>query len=271
MLEAMFDAHLHVVDSATSGRDQTDHPDGAWWEGVDAGPPAIAARLDAAGVSGGVLVQAVGAHGFDNRFVLASAAALGEQWRCVVAVGDHSDDPVGTLVRAVESGATGARLFSIPAPLESWLDDDRGHLIVETCRAIKMTPTICCMPEEVSIAARLVAAYPDVEFAIDHAGFASIGGDEGDLGDLVAQPNLTVKLSTGVFDHSPLEPAAVTRRLLDMVGHERLAWGSDHPQIRDRSYAELATLARSALDGLPSHVQAAVLVETTRRLWFPSS
>jgi L-fuconolactonase len=267
----MFDAHLHVVDSATSGPDQTDHPDGAWWEGVDADPPAIAARLEAAGVAGGVLVQAVGAHGFDNSFVLASAAALGEQWRCVVAVGADGDDPVGTLMSASEAGATGARLFSIPVPAESWLDDDRGHLIVETCREIKMTPTICCLPEEVAIAARLVAAYPDVEFAIDHAGFASIGGDEGDLGLLVAQPNLSIKLSTGVFDHSSLDPAAVARRLLDLVGQERLAWGSDHPQVRDRAYLELATLARSALDGLPSHVQGAVLVETARRLWFPSS
>ena len=76
----MIDAHLHVVDAATAGPDRTGHPDGAWWESLDASPASVAARVDAAGVAGGVLVQAVGAHGFDNTFVIESAAALGDRW-----------------------------------------------------------------------------------------------------------------------------------------------------------------------------------------------
>lgn len=264
----MIDAHLHVVDAATAGPDRTGHPDGAWWETLDASPASVAQRLAAAGVDGGVLVQAVGAHGFDNSFAIESAAALGARWRAVAAVGADDPDPVGTVESAAAAGATGARLFSVPLPEVSWLDADRGREVAERCRALGVTPTICCLPEEIGAAARLVAAVPDLEFAVDHAGFVSIGGDEGDLARLVAQPNVVVKLSTGVFDHSALAPSATVLRLLDLVGADRLAWGSDHPQIRDRDYATLADLARDAVAGLPDATRAAVLEGTTARLWF---
>ncbi|MDW3219263.1 MAG: amidohydrolase family protein [Acidimicrobiales bacterium] len=266
----MIDAHLHVVDAATAGPDRTGHPDGAWWEALDASPPTVAGRLAAAGVDGGVLVQAVGAHGFDNTFALESAAALGDRWRAVAAVGADDPDPAATLERAARAGATGARLFSVPLPEVSWLDADRGRVVAEQCRDLGLTPMICCLPEELPAAARLVAAVADLEFAIDHAGFVAIGGDEGELGALVAHENVVLKISTGVFDHSALDPAATVRRLLDLVGADRLAWGSDHPQIRDRDYRTLADLARASVDGLPDATRAAVLEGTTARLWFRS-
>lgn len=264
----MLDAHLHVVDATTAGPDRTSHPDGAWWETLDASPASVAARVDAAGVAGGVLVQAVGAHGFDNTFAMESAAELGAGWRAVAAVGADDPDPVGTIERAAAAGAAGARLFSVPLPEVTWLDADRGRAVAERCRDLALTPTICCLPDEIAAAARLVVELPDLEFAIDHAGFVSIGGDEGDLPALIANENVVLKLSTGVFDHSALDPAGTVERLLMLVGADRIAWGSDHPQVRDRSYGELAALGRAALDGFPDATRAAILEGTTARLWF---
>jgi len=264
----MIDAHLHVVDAATSGPDRTGHPDGAWWEAVDASPHAVADRVADAAVAGGVLVQAVGAHGFDNTFAIESARALGSAWRAVAAVGADDPDPVGTIEQAAAGGATGARLFSVPLPEVSWLDAERGIEVARRCRDLHITPTICCLPEELIAAGRLVAAVPDLEFAIDHAGFVSVGGDEGELAAVTSNENVVLKLSTGVFDHSTLDPRGTVDRLLDMVGAARLAWGSDHPQVRDRDYGELATLGRAAVDGLPDATRAAVLEGTTARLWF---
>lgn len=263
----MIDAHLHVVDAASAGPDRTGHPDGAWWETLDASPASVAARLAGADVAGGVLVQAVGAHGFDNTFAIESAAALGEAWAAVAAVGADDPDPVGTIERAAAAGASGARLFSVPLPEVSWLDADRGRAVAERCRDLGLTPTICCLPEEIGAAARLVAAVPDLEFAIDHAGFVSIGGDEGDLAALVANGNVVLKLSTGVLDHSALDPASTVERLLTLVGADRISWGSDHPQVRDRTYGELAALGRAAVAAQPARVADAILEENTRRLW----
>ncbi len=264
----MIDAHLHVVDPATSGPDRSGHPDGAWWEAVDASPAAVAGRLADSGVDGGVLVQAVGAHGVDNTHVLESALALGDRWRSVAAVGELDPSPITTVEHAAAGGAAGIRLFSIPRPRESWLDRDRGHDVVEVCRAHRLTPVICCLAEELDAAARLVEAFPDIEFALDHAGFVPIGGDEAGLAGLAAHDNVVVKLSTGVFDDSTLDPASTVGRLVDLVGGDRLAWGSDHPQVRDRSYSELADLARRAVEGLPDATRAAVLEGTAARLWF---
>ncbi|MEZ5245250.1 MAG: amidohydrolase family protein [Acidimicrobiales bacterium] len=266
----MLDAHLHVVDAATAGPDRTGHPDGAWWASIDASPGAVAERLARAGVDGGVLVQAVGAHGFDNSFALGTAAALGGRWRAVAAVGVDDPDPIGTIERAAAGGAVGVRFFSIPLPAMGWLDGDLGHELATRCRDLGLTPTICCLADELRAAARLARAFPDLEFALDHAGFVAVGGDEGDLELLTRTPNVVVKLSTGVFDHSALDPAATVGRLLDLVGADRLAWGSDHPQVRDRTYDELAALGRLAVERLPDATRAAVLEGTTARLWFSS-
>ncbi|MEQ8840524.1 MAG: amidohydrolase family protein [Acidimicrobiales bacterium] len=264
----MIDAHLHVVDGATAGPDRTGHPDGAWWEAIDAMPATVAARLERADVRGGVLVQAVGAHGFDNTFAIESAAALGPAWRSVAAVGADDPDPVHSVERAATAGAAGVRMFSVPLPEVSWLDADRGREVATACREQGLTPTICCLEQELAAAAELVTEFADMEFAIDHAGFVSVGGDEGDLALLVRRPNVVLKLSSGVFDHSALDPGATVRRLLDLVGTERLAWGSDHPQVRDRDYDTLAALGRASVDGLPDATRAAVLEGTTARLWF---
>lgn len=268
MLGAMIDAHLHVIDAATAGPDRTGHPDGAWWESIDASPAAVVDRLAAAGVDGGVLVQAVGAHGFDNTFAIETAAALGDRWQAVAAVGADDPDPVATVERAAAAGATGARLFSVPLPTVTWLDADRGRAVVERCAALGVTPMICCLPEELGAAAGLVRSLPELEFALDHAGFVSIGGDEGELAALARLDNVVLKLSTGVFDHSALDPVATVRRILALVGGDRIAWGSDHPQVRDRSYRELAALARAAVADLPDATRAAILGGTAARLWF---
>jgi L-fuconolactonase len=264
----MIDAHLHVVDAATAGPDRSGHPDGAWWRTIDASPTTIATRLADAGVDGGLLVQAVGAHGFDNTFAIESAAALGARWRAVAAVGADDPDPIATIDGAAEAGASGARLFSVPLPEVSWLDADRGRDVALRCRELGLTPTICCLPEELGSAARLVASVPDLQFALDHAGFVSVGGDEGDLGLVAAHDNVVIKLTTGVLDHAALAPADAVRRLIGLVGADRLAWGSDHPQVRDRDYAALAAFGRECVAGLAEGAQAAILGGTAARLWF---
>ena len=267
MLTGMIDAHLHVVDPATSGPDRSGHPDGAWWDAIDASPTAVARRLAEAEVRGGVLVQAFGAHGIDHTAAAAATAELGSDWRFVAAIDGVVD--VASHVDSVQAaGAAGLRLFSIPAPETPWLDADRGHEIVARCAARSIVPVVCCLQDELASVAALARAHPDVEFALDHIGFVGIGADETGLAPIAALPNVVLKLSTGVFDHSAFDPAATVRRLLDLVGADRLAWGSDHPQVRDRNYATLAALARDAVDELPDAQRAAVLEGTTARLWF---
>ncbi len=261
----VLDAHLHAVDLATCVDDLTGNPNARWWEQLDCAPEAVAARVQAAGVSGGVLVQAVGAHGFDNSLVLGAAEALGDDWRAMVAVGSTVEDPLSVLDRAVALRATGLRLFSIPDP---WLSSDVAVELVQRCADSGVGPSVCCRAEELQAVARIAAAVPDCEIALDHCGFVSLGGDDRALVDLATRENLVVKLSTGVFDTAPVAPLSVVSRLLDLFGAERIVWGSDHPQVHDRAYPELVTLVGDALRGLDATTQAAVLGGNAARLWF---
>ena len=261
----VLDAHLHVVDRQTSVDDLTGNPNARWWERLDCAPEAVADRVTAACVSGGVLVQAVGAHGFDNSLVLRAAEALGDDWRAMVAVGSTVKDPLSLLEGAVALRASGLRLFSIPDP---WLGSDAAVELVQRCADSGVGPSVCCFAEELPAIARIAAAVPDCEIALEHCGFVSLGGDDRALVDLATCENLVVKLSTGVFDAAALSPRSAVGRLVDLFGAERIVWGSDHPQVQDRGYPELVTLVGEALSGLDAATRAAVLGGTTARLWF---
>ena len=110
----MLDAHLHVVDLETCVDDLTGNPNARWWEQLDSSPDAVAGRVHAAGVSGGVLVQAVGAHGFDNSLVVEAAQALGDDWRAMVAVGSTVKDPLSLLGPGRSTRSLGTALVLDP-------------------------------------------------------------------------------------------------------------------------------------------------------------
>ena len=125
-------------------------------------------------------------------------------------------------------------------------------------------PNVCCFAEELQAVARIAAAVPDCEIALDHCGFVSVGGEDWALADLATYENLVVKLSTGVFDAAALSPRSAVSRLVDLFGAERIVWGSDHPQVHDRAYPALVTLVTDALSGLDATTQAAIIGGTRR-------
>ena len=263
----MLDCHVHVVDPDRTVADPTGNPSGAWWELVDASPDAVLDRLSASGIEGGVFVQAVGAHGFDDNSVTLDAAAASDGFAAMATVDPSGTDPVGALEAAVGDGARGLRLFSVPTPDPPWLDSGTARDLVDRCRELDITPAVCCLPEELRLVGDLLGDVVDTEIALDHAGFVEVGGDDDLLVALARHDNLVVKLSTGVFDHAAIEPSVTVDRLIRLVGADRIAWGSDHPHVHDRPYADLVSLAEQATAHLPDAQRAAILEGTTARLW----
>ena len=253
-----------MVDTAeVVADDATANPAGAWWSGIDASWPAVTARVLAAGVDGGVLVQAVGAHGFDPRVVREAAAAAGDAFVAVAAAGGGGE-PEGP----VPAGVAGLRLFSVPQPEQSWLDDERGLGLVADCAAAGITPSVCCLPGELEALGRLADAFADTEIALDHVGFVDVIADSDAVAALAAHDNIVVKLSSVAFDRASGPPSAVVDELVSAFGSQRIAWGSDHPQVSDRSYGRLAGQARQATAHLRSADADAILGANTARLWF---
>ena len=212
----MIDAHLHVVYGPDVESVPSLSPDGPWWERVDSSIDAVLGRAGSAGVGRSVLVQAVGAHGYDCSYLL-SAARPGVA--LVAAVDPFAADPVAHLDELVAAGVAGLRLFSIRSP-EPWLDGEMGRALVARCVEVGVTPSVCVLPDEIPALLRLAASFPDTEFAVDHAAFAA--GDDELLAALAAQQNLcpTVTATSGLAVDD-----AIAR-----FGRERLSWGSDYPQ-----------------------------------------
>lgn len=213
--DGVIDAHVHVVDVATVRPAAGLAPSGPWWERTDPSAAAVVGRIRDAGVERAVLVQAVGAHGYDCSYLL-SAAQPGVA--LVGAVDPFAADPVSALDGLIEGGVAGLRLFSIRPP-RPWLDGEVGQALVARCAAAGVRPSVCVLPDEIPALLALARAFPDVEFAVDHVAFSA---DDGDLASLAAQENLcpTVTPSCPVS----LEVA------IDRFGPHRLSWGSDHPQ-----------------------------------------
>lgn len=212
----MIDAHLHVV----YGPDVRSVPDlspaGPWWDRVDSSIDGVLGRVRGADVDRAVLVQAVGAHGYDCSYLL-SAGDPGVA--LVGAVDPFGPDPLGALDVLIAGGIAGLRLFSIRSPAP-WLDRDVGRSLVERCVEVGVTPSVCVLPDEIPALLRLAASFADTEFAVDHVAFAAT--DDELLASLAAQQNLcpTVTETSGLAIED-----AVAR-----FGRDRLSWGSDHPQ-----------------------------------------
>lgn len=218
----VIDAHLHVVDVGSVQAEAHLAPSGPWWERVDSSADAVLGRMRSAGVGRGVVVQAIAAHGFDCTYVLAAARP---NVAVVGAVDPSGRDPVAALDELAAAGIAGLRLFSI-RPREPWLGGDVGRELVSRCIELGVRPSICILPVELPAALQLAAAHPDVEFALDHVGFAT---DDDALAAIAARENLcpTLTATSGI----DVDDA------VDRFGRDRLSWGSDHPQ-HDTDYPE---------------------------------
>ena len=211
----VIDAHVHVVERASVVPDPDLAGDRFWWERVDPSIDAVLDRGAATGVVGSVLVQAVGAHGYDCSYLL-SARRPGVA--IVAALDPFGPDPMGTLDELVEAGIAGLRLFSIRSPVP-WLAGEIGRSLVARCVEHGVRPSVCILPDEIPALVTLAAAFRDVEFAVDHVAFAA---DEADLAALAAQENLCPTVT-------PTSPVSIEHAEA-VFGRDRLSWGSDHPQ-----------------------------------------
>lgn len=238
------DAHVHVVSGDRSRYPLRPSGVGTDWylaPGIDVD------GVRRAGASDAVLVQAYGAYSTDNAYVLDAADETG--WPAVVVAA--TADELRRLV--AERGARGARLFAIDGggPIED--------AAMWTAAADVGVPiVVATLPGGLAALEAMLGRFPDVPVALDHCAFVD---DAHQLSALAPFPQLHLKVTThalGLFD-----------ALCDAFGVERLLWGSDFPQVHDRSYAQLVELGRRACAQLAEEERAAYLGGNARRLWPP--
>jgi predicted TIM-barrel fold metal-dependent hydrolase len=264
------DTHLHVA-CGDVGR-YPRRPTGvgsSWWSEPEGEADAV---LDAARSAGAavVVVQAVGAYGFDCACAL-DTVAFRPGFASLVAAPDMStNDPVATLATVIDSPLlTGVRLFGIGdgAP---WLDDGRIDAVMELCaeRELVAVPTV--FTDRLTSLRGAIDRHPDVAVALDHCAFPDMAGQAGEdaLFEMADVASMRLKVSTHVLAAWRGEGRLVPmlERLVAAFGADRLCWGSDHPQHQGLTYAEKLDLALDATASLSDDDRAKFFSGTAKGL-----
>lgn len=232
----------------------------------------LLATMDAAGVDAAVVVQAIGAYGYDCSYAMDAALAAPERLALVVAVDMAGPNPTGDLRTMVERAPVRAvRVFGVGNADPGWLTDGRGLDLWKTSADLGIGTVPTLWGRDLPPLRALIEAVPGVPVAIDHCGFPDLGDGPPfpDLENLLALadlPAVHLKVSTHV-----LEPVGDAADLVDLLaarfGPERICWGSDHPQTHSMPYASMVDLGRHAARRLPGDAREAFLAGTARRLW----
>jgi predicted TIM-barrel fold metal-dependent hydrolase len=234
----LVDTHVHVVsdDDAEFPLQPSDLTD-AWYRDAPCTADGLVTLMDGAGVDAAVLVQAVSAYGYDNRYCAQSAQRSPGRFTSVGCVDVTAGDAIAAAGRIVHDlGMRGVRWFvvrggSISEPRALWRElADLGVPVVVTTLADRL-------PE----LAETLPGLEGIPIALDHCGFADLSyGVPDALAALAAFPNVVLKVSSitleGMTEHG--DPAEGVAELAACFAG-RLMWGSDYSQTHDRPYADL--------------------------------
>jgi L-fuconolactonase len=260
------DTHVHVI-ADDEGRYPLDPSGvtGAWYRDDPCSIERLVDLMDVADVDAAVLVQAISAYRFDNRYTLDAATHCPQRCTSVVCVDLGAADPTSEVTTLLDRGAGGLRWVALH---DGDVEEPRAVWDLVADRRVPVVVTMLDrhLPGLVDAVPRL----PEVPLALDHCGFADFSrGLPEALTALTAFPTVHLKVSTIALDAAG-EHGDVGDFLSELAarfGAARLMWGSDYSQTHDRPYPELANYARVASAKLRDDDRAWFLGRTAATLW----
>src|SRR5436190_5167695 len=124
------DTHVHVVGDESRYPLNPPGVGSNWFREAPVDVEEFSRLMDEAGVDRAVLVQAMGAYGFDNDYVLDAAATDPSRFKSVVIVAGDPDAAAAKLrTLATERGADGVRLFALG---DDWIGAPEAEVIWRT-------------------------------------------------------------------------------------------------------------------------------------------
>ena len=226
-----------------------------------------------------VLIQHQPYHGFDNSYVIDSAAKYPNEFRIVGQIDDRKPEPDALMWELLSQRVTGFRVTSMVYGAETWLDGP-GMAAMWKCGA-ETRQAMCCLigPEDMAGVDKMCHKYPETPVVIDH--FARVGmdgtirdADIKQLCNLARHANTYCKVSAfyalGKKQPPYLDLGPMIRRLYDTFGPERLMWASDAPYQMDgdNSYQASIELVRDKLDFLTDADRQWLLRKTAEQVFF---
>ena len=237
-------------------------------------------QVEANDVRAVTAVQVSGFYGFDNRYVIA-AARENPHWTAAICTLDPLDEKSPeTLRRFVRDGSVRG-LRSIPAAGNA-LDHPGVRALWRVAADEGLPVNLRCGHDLESQIETLLAEFPGLAVVLDHSLRLQAGARR--IGTLAALERLSkhrhlyTKLSfiangdSGCDDGWPCGSMHETvRRVIDLFGAGRCAWGSHFPTekyARPLTYRQHLDIYKRQL-ALSESDRKQILGETARRLWFP--
>lgn len=229
-------------------------------------------------------VQKRGTYGFDNSYVLASAAKYSLKIAPVMVFDAQSPETLGALRQMAARGViAGLRLtgraaadgnfpwLNSPPALKTWECASECGMTV-----VIMVSSLIDVLRALDAITGLARTHPATRVVVDHAGLPLPPGHT-DFGLtaqhllLAQQPNVYVKVTTINFDllrEAQCSEPVFLQRLVALFGADRVLWGSDIGNSAG-SYSFLAERARCNASGLGDAERRFVLRDTAASLFGP--
>jgi L-fuconolactonase len=275
----IIDAHQHVWDRGRARYDWL--TDDLAAINRDFGFDELRPELDAAGVSGTVLVQA--ADNPEDTDLMLEVAAREPRVLGVVAYAPL-EDAAGTadaLARYRDLPIVcGIRTLIHDQPDPGWLLRPDVMAGLGMLEAGGMTlDVVAVLPQHLEAAIEVGKRFPGLTLVIDHLGHPSFGGPGQDRWrDLIAaageNPRASAKVS-GLYPDAAADPAGAAERIrpsfehaLAVFGADRLMYGGDWPvSVLHGGYAAIWASVRMLLDPLSDGDRQAILHRTAARVY----
>jgi predicted TIM-barrel fold metal-dependent hydrolase len=272
--QPIVDTHAHIISSDVVNFPHVALPDWPAERFVDADK--LLRRMQTAGVDRAVLAQYSSVHGYDNRYVLATASRYPDRFVAVCTVDGLQPDAPDRLSACVADGAAGVRLR---APGR---DTALNWLTCESVwqRAAELHVPVCVhfsesvQTEGLKVLPTLMGQFPSVAVVLDHAGNPPWREGPPDYGlrqvlDLGRFEQLNIKFATINLERlraANVEPHVPLERLVGGFGADRLMWGSDAPNTPG-DYAGMLGWMRQSMATLNESDQAWILGGSALRVY----
>ena len=269
---AITDTHVHVVAPDRDRYPVLENPPA--WPSVTG--DALAADMDALGVTRALLVQSFFTYGFDNSYAIDCAAADPARYQVVGVIDQTAPDAPEVLTRLVrEHCVRGVRLMPKGMP-EGVLWDPKTFGVWERAGELGIPVTVAAEIQHVPEMPQVVERFPDVVVCFEHMWGIEVDSPPFNrLEPVVALarfPNVRLKLAPNnsfAAREAGIPPRALFDHLIGHFGIERLMFGSNYPAhpAKFGDYAARVKIMREDLSYLSEDDQAAFFGGNAARVW----
>lgn len=280
MTQVVVDIHPHIVSENTDRYPIT--PLGGkrsnWSHERSVDGENLIHSMATAGVDKAAVVHSSTTYGFECQYVADVVAQHPDKLTGVFSINVLEPDAPKRMKYWYDRGLTGMRIFSRGSTLKDpWLaiDDPRIFPCYEYASEGNISIATNVTVDVFSQLENVLKRFPKVPFILDHLGKTDFFSDgypfnaATPLLRLAQYPNLYLKIASRNFteaNNGKSTSATLFKRLVEVFGARRMAWGSNYPASKG-SLPELLSLARTGIASLSGEDQEWILGKTALHLY----